>query len=297
MGAEIKKVAVIASLLIFILILSIISFGAAWWRVKGEMNVGDGDFKFSSESNFKLEEVEMETRQSYQDEESSDKNSYDYDDEDLEDAGFNNVIGLYGIIYNLMIVILILITISIICAVLALNKKVFFKLLSAVLIVTFIFTLLTAVVFAIGLPMALDQDFEELVVEINGEEVTDGIEIEKPLYTEHFAGEETRDDDTLTWGPSTGWSLMVLVFILTGLCAIVALLPLKRPGVEKSVPEPPIRIQDDYKDAIVMDEPEITYDKKNIFECPSCGKEFKVSTPQRPVRIRCPHCKTEGTIS
>ena len=89
---------------------------------------------------------------------------------------------------------------------------------------------------------------------------------------------------------------MVLVFMFTGLCAIVALMPLKRP-VEDKISEPPIKIQDDYKDAIVMDEPEVTYDKTNVFECPRCGKEFKVSTPQRPVKIRCPHCKIEGTLS
>jgi hypothetical protein len=157
-------------------------------------------------------------------------------------------------------------------------------------------SLLTAVGFAVGLPIAFKQDYEDLIVEINGEDVSDDIEINEPGFTDNFAGEESRDDDDIAWGPSTGWSFIVLVFILTGLSAIVALMPYKQ-QVEEKIPEPPIRIQDDYKDAIVMDEPEVTYDKKNVFECPSCGKEFKVSTPQRPVKIRCPHCKTEGTLS
>jgi hypothetical protein len=304
LGAEKTKVAVIIVLLIITLILSYISFTSVWWGDRSETEISDSEFSASSE--FKLEEVEMKIALGTEEEEET----LEYEDlEDEDIPGLENILELFKTIYNLMILLFILIIISIIITVVAYFKKVVLKVLPAILIFTFLFALMLAAGFAVGLPMAFKQDWEESVAEIESEGITIELDDEEPLYAQHFAGDEKEDAGTYIWGPSTGWWLMVLVFILMGISAITALLPLKKTvdaeipdesskepelPITMKIPEPPVKIKDDLKDAIVMDEP--TYDKTNVFECPKCGNEFKLSTSDRPVYIRCPHCKVEGWI-
>ena len=303
MGAEKSKIVVIVVLLIIALILSFISFTSVWWGDRAETEISDSEFSASTE--FKLEEVEMKIALGTEEEEET----FEYEDlEDEDVTGLENIIELFKTLYNLMILLFILIIISIVMTVVAYFKKIIFKVLPAILIFTFLFALMLAIGFAVGLPMAFKQDWEDTVTEIESEGITIDLNDEEPAYAQKFAGEEDEDFGTYTWGPSTGWWLMFLIFILLGISSIVALMPIKKtvdvkmPGEQKEpeapitmkVREPPVKIEDDLKDAVIMDEP--AYDKTNVFECPKCKEEFKVSTSDRPVYIRCPHCKVEGWI-
>jgi hypothetical protein len=263
---------------------------SVWWYENGENTYFEQDIGISAE--YKLEEVEI--RSTFGTDEFEDTVEYeDFENEDM--IGSNNAIDLFETVYGLMLLLFILIILSIVLTVVAYFKKSLNKIVSIILIVTFIFSIIITVGFAIGLPMALKEDYENLVVELNGEELPGEFVISEPSYTEHFAGEERSETGKLSWGPSTGWTLMMLIFIMTGLCTIVSFFPLKEPNRGMDI-EPTIEYEDNYKDAILVDEPEIKHDKQNAFQCPQCGNEFKVSTSQRPIQIRCPHCKVEGTI-
>ncbi len=293
MAAKSTRVAVIGVLLLITLYLSIMLFWGAWWSLKSESNFGDVEYISTSE--FKINEIQVEYGSITPSDSTFDEVAIDYEEFEDDEVGFHNVAGLFKTIFYLMLAISILTAISLILVIGAYFSRKIFNVLAVTLIITFILAVFTAVGFAVGLPMAFDEDNKDITVEIEEIDETIDIEMDNPSYAEHFAGEETYGDSKLSWGPS-GWFLVVIVFILTGFSAIIALFPLKQ-QVRDKISRGSSEVEEAYKEAIIIDEPQAPIDKSNVFQCPKCGNDFKISTAERPVTIRCPHCKVEGTIS
>lgn len=290
-----KKIIVVFLLCIFILILSYLSLSSPWFNTKQDYESWGG--VYSSKVEYELQESHIEVKgfEGQVDFEDTSK----YEDIEDEDDSLDNTIGVFNAIYYIIITIMILTILAMVLTVLAYFRKGVFKVLVGILLIALLLAILTPVFFAAALPTAFNDDYEEYMSSIDIEDIDPEYEINKPGITENFAGEEKDGDYEASWGPSNGWVLAIITFILIGIAAIVTIMPLKQP-VGDEMPEleafttPP---DEGIRDAIVMDEPEVTCDKTNVFECPNCGNEFKVSTPERPVTIRCPHCKVEGTIS
>ncbi|MCK5559805.1 MAG: hypothetical protein KAJ51_04405 [Thermoplasmata archaeon] len=290
-----KKIIVALLLCVFILILSYLSLSSPWFNTKQE--IGSFEYEYSSKVEFELQEyqVEMEGAGGLVDYEDTRK----YEDIEDEDDSLDNTIGLFNAIYYIIIAIMILTILAMVLTVLAYFRKGVFKVLVGIILIALLLAILTPVFFAAALPTAFNDDFEEVISSFDEEGMDPNYEVNKPGYTESFAGEQKESGYEASWGPSSGWMLAIITFILIGIVAIVTIMPFKQPA-EDETPEFEtftMPFDEGIRDAIVMDEPEVTYDKTNVFECPNCGKKFKVSTPDRPVTIRCPHCKVEGTIS
>ena len=145
---------------------------------------------------------------------------------------------------------------------------------------------------AVTLPDAFYEKWEQ---ETEWAEQHEQVPEEESGYMHEFIGEE----DDSKWGPSSGWYLTVLGFILLLGSVILVFLAGREAKAEAIRTE---AIWHDRKRApqkmarpLVLDA-EVVESRTIKLECPSCRNKFTTEIEGRPAKVRCPHCGVDGTI-
>jgi hypothetical protein len=230
----------LGTMIIFIIvtIVLVISLSMPWYNIHGDV---EGEMRGSSygtpisidvEMEFDLDMYLQEQEMKSDTEASSLGETYSESDSDTDDYDDEDVESVMNTIFYLTIISIILIIIAIITAGLAAFGVISTRIGFVMVVIAMIFVLITLVYFPIGVPSALKESYDESE---SKEELTEmGLNYDgnfigsssaemdmKDSLSDSEGLEEAPMEAKWTWGPSDGWYLIIISFVLALIGIIV----------------------------------------------------------------------------